>query len=46
MSRNAKAWHDRVRGRRLALNTDKVEAVLCIALSAVVSVGFFGWLFY
>jgi len=45
MSRNAKAWVGRARGRRFTLNTDKVEAALCIVLSAAVSVSFFAWLF-
>ena len=46
MNRDAKAWHGRVQGKRLLLNTDKVEAALCIVLSAVVSIGVLGWLFH
>lgn len=46
MNKNIGAKHAAEQERRVQFNTNKLEAVLCILLSAAISLGTIGWLFF
>jgi hypothetical protein len=46
MNKDVRIKHVDEENRRVQFNTDKLEAALCIALSAAISLGIIGWALY